>query len=187
MKWHFVMLDKGTKNQGWWLKITTFEELSSYWEKTSDKWSMVLENYLKDKTFHPKLITHGPHLKYMPLTMAVVLQGERSGQNHISKAIVNYASNHHLNMYNALQEYGAIYINKNGGWHMDMNQTSDAFVYRSDLVFPSYTKNSIKVLQFPNGDHFYAYLDDMQVRDGNKLKWNTYKDAYEYALSLIME
>lgn len=185
MKWHFVMLDKGTKNQGWWLKITTFEELSSYWEQTDEKWTMVLENYLKDKSFHPELVTHGPHLKYMPLTMAVVLYGERHGQNHIAPAIAHYASQQNLNMYNALREYGTIYINKNGGWHMATDQKSDAFVYRSDLVFPSYTQNNIKVLQFPNGDHWYAYLDDMQVRDGDVLKWDTYDEAYENAKGFI--
>ena len=41
--------------------------------------------------------------------------------------------------------------------------------------------------QFPGGEHYYAYIGDMQVRDGDTLKWNSYQEAYEMALSLLEE
>ena len=34
MKYRFVLKDKGTINQGWWLKISTQEELLNYLENT---------------------------------------------------------------------------------------------------------------------------------------------------------
>ena len=34
MKYRFVLRDKGTSLQGWWLKISTLEELLNYREKT---------------------------------------------------------------------------------------------------------------------------------------------------------
>ena len=35
------------------------------------------------------------------------------------------------------------------------------------------------------GNHYYAYIDDVQVRDGDKLKWDSYDEAYSYASSLV--
>lgn len=34
MKWTFVCKDKGTNNQGWWLKISNLDELVNYYEKS---------------------------------------------------------------------------------------------------------------------------------------------------------
>lgn len=45
----------------------------------------------------------------------------------------------------------------------------------------------MEVKSFPGGDHFYAYIGDMQVRDGDILKWDTYDEAYNQALSILDE
>lgn len=74
-----------------------------------------------------------------------------------------------------------------GGYHGDFDQSFDKFVRRKQLVFPDFKKNEIRVEQFPNGKHYYAYIDDTQVRDGDILKWNTYKEAYDKALEYIVE
>ena len=37
------------------------------------------------------------------------------------------------------------------------------------------------------GTHWYAYLGDMQIRDNDKLKWDSYEEAYEYAQQFIKD
>ena len=56
-----------------------------------------------------------------------------------------------------------------------------------DIIFPDFKRHQIRVKSFPGGDHFYAYIGDMQVRDGDILKWDTYDEAYNQALSILDE
>lgn len=37
----------------------------------------------------------------------------------------------------------------------------------------------------PHGCHYYAYIGDMQVKDGNIIKWNTYEEAHRVALAVL--
>lgn len=63
------------------------------------------------------------------------------------------------------------------------------FVRRKELVWPTFNVNDIRIKSFQGGQHFYAYVDDVQVREGSgndtKLKWDTYEEAYQAALSYI--
>ena len=58
------------------------------------------------------------------------------------------------------------------------------FAYREDLVFPNYTVDDIRIKKFNGGCHFYVYAGDAQLRDDNRLKWNSYTDAYNFAVSV---
>lgn len=40
-------------------------------------------------------------------------------------------------------------------------------------------------LKIDKGQHYYAYVGDMQVRDGDVLKWNTYDEASIRACALV--
>ena len=40
-------------------------------------------------------------------------------------------------------------------------------------------------LKIDKGQHYYAYVGDMQVRGGDVLKWNTYDEAYIRACALV--
>ena len=79
-------------------------------------------------------------------------------------------------------------INSVGGYYRYYPTDKEyAFVRRKELIFPDFKKDDIRIKQFPGGEHYYAYIGDMQVRDGNTLKWDSYQDAYEMALSLLEE
>lgn len=180
MDWHFVLLEKNTTNAGWWLKIDNIEQLSDYLEQTNDQYAKALKNYITDKEFQPTSVSHNPYLKEIPLTYALAFHQKKTKQN-IIKTIVNFANIQYINMANAILDHGCIYMNKNGGYFWDKNQIVDEFIYRSELVFPEFDKSDIHIRQFPNDTHFYAYLGDMQVRDGNKLKYDSYEEAYAQA------
>lgn len=39
--------------------------------------------------------------------------------------------------------------------------------------------------QFRGGSHWYAYIGDMQVRNGEELKWNTQEAARSAAEAIV--
>ncbi len=59
------------------------------------------------------------------------------------------------------------------------------FCRRKSLVFPNFKKSDIRIRKYDYGSHYYAFVGDMQVRDGDKLKWNTYEEAYLNAEKLV--
>ena len=62
----------------------------------------------------------------------------------------------------------------------------DMFCRRKELVFPNYNVSDIRIKQFENGEHFYAYIGDTQVKDKyNNMKWNTRNEAYEAAYASL--
>ena len=188
MSYTFVL-----KNGGWWLKISSLEELVDYYKTTkgTNKWWNVIDNYIQGKEFNEykrkrSLIsnTHMPHEKEANLAQAVVYHAANNNQN-IIEAIMELSGTIASNQMRDLQERGAIYINRLGGYHGDSTQEKLPFIHRDKLVFPNFQEKEIRVKQFPNGEHWYAYIDDVQVRDGDTLKWNTYKEAYTQAKKYI--
>ena len=82
-----------------------------------------------------------------------------------------------------VMENGEIFVNPVGRKTFSLDY--DQFVWRSHLAFPDYSVNDIRIKQFEGGTHFYAYLGDAQLRDGEKLKWNTYGEAYDFAAAVV--
>ena len=194
-QWTFVLRDKGTRNQGWWLKITTLDELILYMQETNPtRFGKVFENYWYGKEYNDvrpgsKSDTHEPHPEVSTLTQAVVMYAQ-DNEDTIFDAISGFEREVAMCRLRYLQEFGGFYINRVGGhtfmWEKDVEY---GFVRRKELVWPIFNVNDIRVKSFQGGQHFYAYVDDVQVREGSgndtKLKWDTYEEAYQAALSYI--
>ena len=82
-----------------------------------------------------------------------------------------------------MRAYGAVYINPVGGHTYDLEYTQ--FCRRKDLVFPDFKESDIRIQKYEAGCHYYAFIGDMQVRNGNQMKWNTRDAAYQMAKSII--
>ena len=182
MEWLFVMKDRGTHNAGYWLKISSVDELVEYIKITNPtRYGKAFENYVFGKDYGGITNSHGPHLDAEPLTQAIVMNAQNMKSKYdtamnIFQAIESFSSMVAMNMLNSLQETGAIYINRVGGYHGYYKDSKEnGFVRRKELVFPDFKKDEIRIKKFSNGEHYYAYIDDMQVRDGDTLKWNTYE------------
>lgn len=76
-----------------------------------------------------------------------------------------------------LDEGYTIYVNKVGGYHFDKNKPHKNFCHKKDFVFPILKKEDIKIKQWDGGQHYYAYIGNFQIRDGNTLKWDTREEA----------
>ncbi len=170
------------KNGGWWLRINEPKQLFDYYEKTDSRWSDGFYNLITSKEFG-------------------------NGENHansLAYAIGTYGANRKLNAIEATQsfrvavlsnqldvllKYHEIYINRNGGYHPNTSGRKDysQFVRRKRLIFPEYKESDIRIKQFTGGEHWYAYIGDLQIKDGDIIKWNTYEEAYRKAKELISE
>lgn len=178
MEWLFVLKDKGTSNQGWWLKLTNADELLAYYEATMhSREESVLEEYLaKREEEYPR---------YSNLTQAVVMNASKKRMN-IFDAIRDLRLMVASQQLESIHKYGAIYVNSLGGYHSAYEgEPKYDFVRRDKLVYPDFKAEDIRIKQFKGGEHYYAYIGDMQVRDGDILKWDSYDNAYKKALEMV--
>lgn len=80
----------------------------------------------------------------------------------------------------AILRDGKIYINKNGGFfshNKDLTILDEILVDSDRVVFPQYTEKDIRIKQWEDGTHWYAYVGDFQVKWDGDTKWDTEKKA----------
>lgn len=184
MSKHRFILCGSVNSLGWWLCITSENELLEYHSNHSDMYGKALENIVKGKEFMSDSVEHGPHLKEMPLSQSIWFTSMNNGKSVI-KSIIDISSSVFNEQVKAIEKYGKVYINRVGGWCWELLGEVKQFMDKRDLTFPDFDKNDIRVERFPNGKHYYAYIGGMQVRDGDVLKWNTYQEAYDTAYKVV--
>lgn len=193
MEWTFVLKNKGTREAGWWLKISDVDQLVAYYQETNPtRTSRAFENFMHGKEYDCFKPTpsnnknHGPWMNESDLTYAYAMYAGQRGLTFI-QGMEGFTREVALTQLRKIEEYGAIFINRVGGYHADYDghHNYPDFVRRKQLVFPDFKKTNIRIRQFPGGEHYYAYIGDTQVRDGDTLKWSTYDEAYRQALAYI--
>jgi hypothetical protein len=92
----------------------------------------------------------------------------------------------HATKLKAILQFGKIYINKSGGFfpHSEDIEVLDEFT-GDNYLFPNYTEKDIRVKQWLNGSHWYAYVGDLQVEMFGEKKWNTEEEALKAAKSYL--
>lgn len=178
MEWLFVLKDKGTHNQGWWLKISNADELVAYYEKLSGAREEAIFNEYLSKA-------NDPDARYSNVTQAVIMNAQKKRLN-IYEGIRDFRLTVAMQQLESIHKYGAIYINRVGGYHGAYGNAPEYdFVRRKEPIFPDFKREDIRIKKFEGGQHYYAYIGDMQVRDGDILKWNTYDEAYKQAEKIL--
>lgn len=162
----------------WYLKITDIEKLDDYYNKTDAKWGQIL------------------------LKAVDILNGENnvSYDDKIAKYAIMIAEKNRINIITAVEKVKldilqkqldllldgyTLLINRSGGYSIKKEYEDTNFAFRKELVFPNFTEDDIRVKKFPQGAHYYAYIDDVEVHDGDIIKWDTYQMAYNKAKELI--
>jgi hypothetical protein len=86
----------------------------------------------------------------------------------------------------AVIDCGKIYVGKLGGFfpHSKDIEVLDEFI-GDNYLFPQYTEKDIRVKQWTNGTHWYAYVGDLSVEVDGEKKWDTEKRARERAESFL--
>lgn len=175
-------------NGGWWLKISTVAELADYLSETDSRWENALNNLLNSKEFTKFGNEHAG-----ALATSIGLFGVNQCINGIDATLV-FKEQIVNDQLNELKSGNTLAINKMGGYWVlkpeEVNGENKAYSQwcrKKEMVFPNFTKRELKIKKFPLGNHWYAYLGDVQLRDNDKVKWNTYEDAYEYAKQFISD
>lgn len=192
MDYIFVLKDKDTVNQGWWLKISSSEELSNYLIMIDlPRFHKALTDVKESREFGgtdprtgyvPKPSPYCKHADALAYSI-----GAWAFRNQISfdDAMEELSHDKHFAMAKALREGNTIYLNQKGGWHVGKDERDAEWVRRKELIFPVFKHNQISVEKFPGGTHFYAYVDGLQVRNGDQMKWDTYDEALSFAKKWI--
>lgn len=170
-----------TAKDGWWLKITDIEQLFNYWNEVFNPAIQKEIEGIKDTKTFGRGWNHATIIQHLIAIAAKdnMTSYEETGEDFLFDA--------RKAQFKAFNEKGVIYINKNLGWNTGP-YTAEQFVHKNDLVFPSIF-GKIKIEQFPDGSHYYTYIDDVQLKfnDGSPAKFNTYKEANEFAEKIMQE
>lgn len=179
----------------WWLKLTEAEQIIDYHKKTASRYEGAINLYMKFKQDGKEWYNL---LDDMPLQERIKMM-ENKDFKYLQCAIIKaqqvegniFDGFRCLNMeigtteLEIIREHGAVFINSAGG-HTHGIETVQ-FCRRKQLIFPSFKREEIRVKQFKGGQHWYAYIGDMQIRDGDQLKWNTQAAAQAAAEALVTE
>ena len=177
----FVLFRCGTRNS-WWLKISDVDALADYQAAHADKYGRALLNIVRDRDSG----MHGPCPREIPLSQAAYYRAVNTDASPVS-ALMSISSETTAAQLDALHEHGALYFNPAGGWNWGPPGEPVQTAWRDGFAFPSFTKDDIKITRFPDGTHYYAHIGDMEVRDGDVIKWPTRQEAYERALACLAE
>lgn len=183
-KWKFI-----NNGNGWWLRIENIEQLIQYVQLTSGRYANSMSRV--SSACSQKKYQHYTN----QLDSYLELLYMNSGQSLIDttqKLMFNVSKTY----FDLLSEKGFVNINPVGGCNND-NYTNSIIIYKDKLVFPDYKKKDLKIKTWEMEDlktgnfksgykyHYYAYIGDVQIKDGDKIKWDTYEEAYEYAKKFI--
>ena len=167
------------KKDGWWLKISSLRELMIYWETYTDLFEKSLEKLPKTKEF-------GCGMEHADTIDTMIGFYARAHKITFEEAKTDLLCDIKKEQYKALNENGFIFINRKHGW-IAVDRETEQFVHRRNLVFPDVKNGKIKIEKFPLGNHYYVFVDDIQLRNGDTLKWNTPEEAKEFVDNFIKE
>lgn len=187
-KWKFV-------HNGicWWLRIESSDQLMDYIKSTTEQRFGMSMLRVADRAANGN--TKDWHNRH-PVADAIETLWKGSGENLMETTgrLMNACHNTYFEL---LREKGFVDINSVGGCN-SFTPHPKAVEYREKLIFPHYTEKDIAIKTWELTDkqnyinrgpgykyHYYAYLGDIQLKDGDKEKWDTYAEALEFAKSFL--
>lgn len=178
----------------WWLKLADAGQIADYHKKTAaNRYEGALHLYhklLMEKKAPYDLLAGmelqeriemmgNKDFKYM---QCAILKAEKI-EGTILDGFRALTMETGLAELDTIRKYGAVFINPAGG-HTHGIETVQ-FCRRKELVFPDFKQEDIRIKRFHGGEHWYAYIGDMQVRDEGRVKWNTKEEAQAAAEKLV--
>jgi len=166
-----------TPDHEWYCKITTLEQLLCYWDNVfNPRMKQALDSIKETKEF-------GRGMSHCDPFQALIGMSRKKGTTY-EETHDDIVYDVRKAQYQALNEHGAIYINKKMGWNWEPKET-EQFVYKKEFEFPVMKEDRIKIEQFPFGTHWYVFIDGVQLRKDDNLKFDTYEEADAFAQSYL--
>lgn len=187
-KWKFVH-----NGLCWWLRIESSQQLMEYIKATTERrFGMSMYNVANRVRDGKRKNNHNTN----QIEDAIETLWRGSGESLMDTAGRLMVACHDT-YFKLLRECGFVDINSVGGCN-SFTPHPKAIEYREKLIFPHYTEKDITIKTWELTDkqnyinrglgykyHYYAYLGDIQLKDGDKEKWDTYAEALEFAKSFL--
>lgn len=161
-------------NNGWWLVISDIEQLLAYKDKTSSKYGHAIVNNAVGK--------ENPYQRLYDTAEILASSHNIS----IVEAMCSLADSMTERQIFEINSGKTIWFNERGGWNYGLKDIS-ATVYRDKILFPNYTEKDIRISKWGGGQHFYAKVGEIEVKEIVDseviMKWNTHSEAYKRALA----
>ena len=184
MSWifHKVKLRKFKDFPGEWvLQINASTQLLDYWMIT---YPAVVQSAFMD---HIKTITKKCH--YTDRTAYVVDMRAQFGEISFVESLVGFMEDIFNGMEKILQDGQVLYIRAVGSYTFD---TPDQKLYEiletkklTELIFP--TMDELKIMKWPQGNHWYATIGKVDIVVDGKMKWDSYTEAKRAAKKFIKD
>ena len=174
----------------WWLRIESAEQLERYCELTDG------ERYggsMMQVAYH-RMDGCKSHLESMP---SVIDAMSRFNGEDLLTTTGKLMSEAHLTYFKNLARFGFVNINRLGGcnsskWPMKI------VLHRDEMIFPTLTRKDVQIKTWEWEEkkryayrpgykyHWYAYIGDVRLKDGDKEKWDTKEEAEAFVNSLFV-
>jgi hypothetical protein len=175
----------------WWLRIDNAEQLARYCELTDE------ERYggaMMQAAWHRK----ENKLDHWDGLASEIDMLSRNRQESLLVTAGKLLSDAHYTYFKNLQQFGFVNINRLGGcnsstWPMRMIIKKDELVFpmlgRKDVTIKTWEWKDKKRYAYRPGYqyHWYAYIGDVRLKDGDKEKWDTRAEAEAFVNSLFVE
>ena len=77
-----------------------------------------------------------------------------------------------------------LYVNANGGYSITMGEAVNRYESET-LMWPVFSEEDIRIKKWPGGNHYYAYIGPIQVKESDTQKWDSELDARIAAMRYV--
>lgn len=166
----------------WWLRVEDFKTLLRWFGDSRSMWSAAFNDAIdvevnKRHSSNPLGAALNTYARMLGISLLQALD-----------KLTEEAATVKLDL---LEENGFLNINCDGGCN-SIDWPMLQVEYRDKLVFPHYSEEDIRIKTFKPTDfkegynyHYYAYIGNLQVTDGDVTKWDTKAEAYEVAKRFV--
>ena len=163
-----------TNEKEWYLKISSCEQLIEYWNHVFEpKLKHAFDTICDTKEFGYGML----HCDALQSLIGVTARCECLPMKTAYEKIIHM---HKIGQYQALCSGKTLYVNRKLGWNVSTKDT-EQFIHKNNFEFPIMAKDRIKIERFPMGKHFYVFIDGVQLRKNENLKFTSEQKALEFA------
>lgn len=161
-KWEFALW-----NGGWWLVIKSPGQFFEYHERTDEGYVADFVLSGRQKNERDQKIESIANLRETSCYDAAIW-----ASSGVFKAQLE-----------ALSRGETLYINQAGGWNNCA--VPELTIVFDKFAWPGWQVSDIKVEQWADGYHWYAYVGGIQIKDGDTVKWPTEYEAFKAAMGYV--
>lgn len=126
----------GDKNAGWWLTVTSLEQLYAYHEWYGIHYEHALDNIRTGKEFNNDTLHHSKYMSALELAGAI-FQIAKVRHMSIVDAMIDIRATTLRTQVRALKTHKKIYINRSGGWCWHLSDEVTDTRLSGSLDFPA--------------------------------------------------